>query len=72
MKIKKIQTVSLIVFLFSLTSCASLMIFILWKNSDVFNNLNRLAITFFIVGLASFLIWFTTTIIEIKKGIEKK
>jgi hypothetical protein len=72
MKIKKIQKISLIAFLFFMTSCAGLMIFIIWNNPDDFNILNRLAITSFIIGLASFLIWFITTIIEIKRGIEKK
>ena len=52
--------------------CAGTFLGIIWKGGpDNFTIVNQFAITFFVVGLASFLVWFTTIILEIKEKIEK-
>lgn len=53
--------------------CASLVLFIIWSGGpDNFGLPNQLAFTFFILGLASFLVWIVTIILEIRHRIEKK
>jgi hypothetical protein len=53
--------------------CASLILSIVWKGGpDEFTILNQFVITSFVLGLASFLIWFVTIVFEIKDKIEKK
>jgi hypothetical protein len=53
--------------------CASLILSIVWKGGpDEFTILNQFVITSFVLGLASFLIWFVTIVFEIKDKIEKE
>jgi len=52
--------------------CACLAIFMIWNEPKDFGVINQLTLTFFIIGLASFLTWITVIILEIKRGIEKK
>lgn len=48
------------------------MLFMIWRGGpDEFDIINRLALTFFIIGLFSFLVWITTIIIEIKDRLIK-
>ena len=69
---KKIQKITLAIFLISMLTCVDLALFLIWSPSHEFNTVNRLLITLFIVGLASFLIWITIIIIEIRNKIEKR
>jgi hypothetical protein len=69
---KKLQKITLGIFLVAMLLCVDLALFIIWSPSHEFNVINRLLVTLFIIGLASFLIWITTIIIEIRNRIEKK
>ncbi|NCU28239.1 MAG: hypothetical protein EOM85_01035 [Candidatus Moranbacteria bacterium] len=72
MKTKKVQKVSLIFFLSCMIVCAGLVIFMVWNKPQDLGVINQITLTSFVVGLASFLTWVTTIVIDIKKGIEKK
>ena len=53
--------------------CAILFLSIIWSGGpDKFTIVNQLAITSFVVGLASFLVWLVTIILEIRNRIEKR
>jgi hypothetical protein len=52
---------------------AGMFLSIIWKDGpDSFGVINKLTFTSFIIGLASFLVWITTVIIEVKNRIEKR
>ena len=70
---RKIQYIAFRLFLVMMFACAGLFLSIIWQGGpDEFTILNQFAITTFVVGLASFLIWFVTIILDIKDKIEKK
>jgi uncharacterized membrane protein len=70
---KKLQSISLKVFLIAMILCAEFVISIIWSGGpDNFGIINQLAFTLFVVGLASFLVWLVTIILDIKDRIEKK
>ncbi|MFA7216401.1 MAG: hypothetical protein WC095_00215 [Candidatus Paceibacterota bacterium] len=69
---KKIQYYTLRIFLIMTFLCASTMLFMIWRGGpDEFDIVNRLALTFFIAGLFSFLVWITSIVIEIKNSLLK-
>jgi len=52
---------------------AGMFLFMIWQGGpDTFGLINKLTFTFFVVGLASFLVWLVTIILEIRNKIEKK
>jgi O-antigen/teichoic acid export membrane protein len=71
---KKLQKATLRIFLSCMVLTAILMLIIVWffaspnADKDAFPVM-RYVFTFFIVGLASFLTWFTTTVLEIKNRL---
>jgi uncharacterized membrane protein YphA (DoxX/SURF4 family) len=70
---KKIQYISLRIFLVLMFVCAGLMLFMIWKGGpDEFNMLTQFTFSSFIIGLGSFLIWIVTIILEIREKIENK
>ncbi|MFA6397757.1 MAG: hypothetical protein WDK96_02840 [Candidatus Paceibacterota bacterium] len=70
---KKIQYITLRIFLVAMIVCAILFLSIIWSGGpDKFTIVNQLAITSFVVGLASFLVWLVTIILEIRNRIEKR
>jgi hypothetical protein len=70
---KKIQYISLRIFLVLMFLTAGLFLAIIWKGGpDSFGVINKLTFTSFVAGLASFLVWLVTIILEIKEKIEKK
>lgn len=52
--------------------CASLVLVLVWSIPGKFTVINQLAMTSFIIGLASFLVWIVTMIFEIRDRIDKK
>lgn len=61
-------------FLVSMFVCAGIMLSFVWtapNGPDHFGIPNQLAFTFFIIGLASFLVWVTTMVIEIRDKVGK-
>ena len=53
--------------------CASLFTFMIWRGGpDYFDVIQKLTFTTFVVGLASFLVWIVTIILEIRDRVEKK
>ncbi len=53
--------------------CASLFLFMIWRGGpDKFDIVSKSTFTSFVIGLASFLIWIVTIILDIKEKIEKK
>lgn len=70
---KKIQYIALRVFFIATVLCAGLMLSIVWSHGpDTFSIINQIALTSFVVGLFSFLVWIVSIIIEIKDKIVKK
>ncbi|MFA6273750.1 MAG: hypothetical protein WC662_01175 [Candidatus Paceibacterota bacterium] len=70
---KKIQYITLRIFLVLMFITAGLFLSIIWQGGpDSFGVLNQLTFTSFVVGLASFLVWIVTIILEIRNKIEKK
>lgn len=69
---KKIQKITLGIFLVAMIICVDLALFLIWSPSHEFDIVNRLMVTLFIIGLASFLIWITTIIIEVRNKVVKK
>lgn len=64
---KKLQYWTLRVFLTCMFLCAGLFLFMIWRGGpDSFDIISKLTFTSFVFGLASFLIWITTVILEIK------
>ena len=70
---KKIQYITLRVFLVLMFLTAGMFLSIIWRGGpDSFGVINKLTFTSFVVGLASFLVWLVTIIIEVRNKIEKK
>lgn len=69
---KKIQKIALRIFIVSMLLCATTVIFMVWMAPQEFGITNKIAITSFVVGLASFLIWITTIILDIRNNVEKR
>ena len=69
---KNLQYFTLRVFLVSMLTCAGLILSLIWYGPEPFGDLNRLAFSLFVVGLACFLLWIVTIILEICDKIEKK
>lgn len=71
---KTVQYITLRLFLIMMICCASLFLSMIWRSGgpDNFDIVNQLAVTSFVIGLASFLIWITTIILQIRDNIEKK
>jgi hypothetical protein len=69
---KKIQKITLAVFLVAMLVCVDLALFLIWSVPKEFTVVNRLLITFFVLGLASFLIWIVTIILDVRDKIDKK
>ena len=70
---KKLQFYTLRIFLACMVLCAILVLSIVWSTGpDHFTIVNQLAMSSFIVGLASFLVWLVTIILEVRDRIEKK
>ncbi len=55
-----------------MVACIIMASFFIWSDGKEFGTGNRLMMTFFIIGLASFLTWITTIIIEVKDKVVKK
>jgi hypothetical protein len=52
---------------------AGMFLSIIWRGGpDSFGLINKLTFTTFVVGLASFIIWIVTIILEIRNRVEKK
>ena len=65
-----LQRITLSVFTFCLFACASLIFFLVWNGGPPESPLLfQSAASFFIVGLASFLLWFCATLLELKDKI---
>ncbi|MFA7302568.1 MAG: hypothetical protein WC030_02365 [Candidatus Paceibacterota bacterium] len=56
-----IEKITLRIFLICLAGCASLVLSFIWGGEPSSEVYVKIAATFFIVGLASFLCWFVTT-----------
>jgi hypothetical protein len=71
---KKLQYITLRLFLVMMVLCAGSFLNMIWRTGgpDNFDVINQLAITFFVIGLASFLVWIVTIILDIKNNIEKR
>jgi len=70
---KKIQFYSLRIFLAMMFLTAGMFLYIIWRGGpDSFGVINQITFTSFVVGLASFLVWIVTIILEIRNKIEKK
>ena len=69
----KLQYYALRIFLVAMFACAFLVLFMIWSAPQVDPDdiilIPKLAATFFITGLASFLIWFVVIILEIKNKL---
>ena len=60
------------IFIFCLFACATLVLFIVWRTAPQAPDPHALfqaAASFFIVGLSSFLLWFSKMMIEIRHEI---
>ena len=56
-------------------STASLFLYFIWTlgpGPDEFTIINQTFFTTFVIGLASFLVWIVTVILDIKEKIEKR
>ena len=51
---------------------AALALVLIWLSPDDFGVANQSMITFFIIGLASFLVWLTTMILEIRDRLSNR
>lgn len=70
---KKIQYITLRIFLILMFLTAGMFLAIIWRGGpDSFGTLNKLTFTSFVIGFASFLVWIVTIIIDIRNKIEKK
>jgi hypothetical protein len=69
---KKTQYITLRIFYVMMVITASLFLYIIWRGGpDNFGVINKLTFTTFVVGLASFLIWVTAIILEVKDRVGK-
>jgi archaellum biogenesis protein FlaJ (TadC family) len=59
-------------FLICLSSCASLILFFIWSGGPDTSQLFHIAASFFIVGLASFLTWFSLMLFELRDKIANR
>jgi hypothetical protein len=68
------RTISLRVFLLCLIVCASMVLIAIWVGKDdAFGEAYfKTTATLFIVGFASFLIWFSMTLLEIRMLLRKE
>lgn len=66
---EKIQKIALGIFLTAMTLCASLVLFIIWAQPGK-EAFPKTAASLFIVGLASFLVWLVTVVLEIRGKIK--
>ena len=66
--------VSLRVFLVCLVACASMVLFAIWfgKDGALGETYFKTAATLFIIGLASFLIWFSFTLLGIRDFLRER
>jgi hypothetical protein len=73
---KKIQKATLVIFFSCMVITAVLMLVSVWtfmaQADKGPNPVMQYIFTFFIVGLASFLTWFTTMILEIRDKVERR
>lgn len=68
------EKITLRVFLICLASCASLMIFLIWGGGPDEPSLEvyfKIAATFFIIGLGSFLCWFVTMFYSLRSFLRE-
>ncbi|MBN2093784.1 MAG: hypothetical protein JW740_00185 [Candidatus Zambryskibacteria bacterium] len=70
---RKLQKATLRIFLSCMVITAILMLIAIWgpmeQSSQGPNTIMQYVLTFFVVGLASFLTWFTTMIIEMRNKL---
>jgi hypothetical protein len=59
------------IFLYCMLTVASIIIIFIWNNGPPSDVWAQATATLVIIGLASFLVWFSNTLISIKKLIEK-
>jgi hypothetical protein len=73
---KKVQYATLRIFLSCMIITAALMLISVWtfmvQADKGPNPVMQYIFTFFIIGLASFLTWFTTMILEIRDKVDRK
>ena len=60
------------IFIVCLVSCASLVLTFIWGNEEPRETLQKMTGTFFIVGLGSFLAWFSLILIELRDLIANR
>jgi hypothetical protein len=64
-----IQNIAFRMFLICLFTCATLVLILIWSPQEFPHEpFAKTAATFFVTGLASFLVWFSGTLIVIKKN----
>ncbi len=61
-----LEKITLRIFLICLVGCASLVLSFIWGNGDPLEVYFKIAATFFIIGLASFLCWFVTVFYSLR------
>jgi len=65
-----LRSILFTLFIICLTGCASLVVYFIWNSGPPSDIWFQIAGSFFIVGLASFLLWFSLTILSTKEKIE--
>jgi len=58
-------------FVVNMVLCAALVLGMVWSNGDPIEPFPQLAITFFVLGLMSFLLWFTNVLWQIRQSMHK-
>lgn len=67
-----IEKIFLYVFLLCLFPCAALVLFFIWVGGPPTPMWFQSAATLFVVGLASFLFWFISVLLSIRRAIEQE
>ncbi len=68
------EKITLRVFLICLVSCASLILFLIWTGGPDTPDAEvpfKIAATFFIIGLGSFLFWFVTVLYSLRNFLRE-